>query len=72
MNVPTFTTPTDAYHQELNQNMQTNLSDEGYVVPSLTTAAITQAALTMPDGTIWYDNQTFQIKAKLNGVVTPL
>lgn len=56
MQIPTYIQNEDQenYHEELNQNMQDNLSDDGWVVPSLTEANIIAAADFMPNGTIWY------------------
>ncbi len=39
------------------------------VAPSFTTAQITTLALTAPNGSLWYDTTTNQLKAKVNGVV---
>lgn len=40
--------------------------------PQFTTAQITTLALTSPNGTLWYDTTTNQLKAKVNGVVVVL
>jgi len=50
------------------QNQFNGISN-GLVVPQLTTAQITILALTAPDGVLWYDTTTNQLKAKVNGVV---
>jgi hypothetical protein len=39
------------------------------VAPSYTTAQITTLALTASNGTFWYDTDTNEIKALVNGVV---
>ncbi len=39
------------------------------VAPSFTPAQITTLALTAPNGSLWYDTTTNQLKAKVNGVV---
>ena len=56
MEIPTYIKNEDQenYHEELNQNMQDALSDNGWVVPSLSTADITTASGFMPNGTIWF------------------
>lgn len=70
-------TPSDSmqlFMDNLQQQMQLTLSDEGWVVPSRSTADIDNIANpssnnSRPDGTIWYDNQTNQLKAKISGIV---
>lgn len=66
MNIPTFvnvqyvmedgflTSQIQLFTDELNQAMQNGLSDDGWTVPQLTSAAITAASAFMPDGTLWY------------------
>jgi hypothetical protein len=51
------------------QNQFNGISD-GLVVPQKTTIQITALALTAPNGTLWYDITTNQLKALVNGVVT--
>lgn len=46
-----------------------NRYDNGLYAPQYTTAQITALALTAPNGTMWYDTTTNQLKAKVNGVV---
>jgi hypothetical protein len=82
MNIPTFarvqfvqgdgylTSAMQLYNDELNQALQNGLSDNGWTVPQLTTTQITNVASTMPNGTLWYDTTTNQLKGKINGVVT--
>lgn len=82
MNIPTFinvqfvqgdgylTPAMQLYNDELNQALQNGLSDNGWTVPQLTTTQITQIATSMPNGTLWYDSTTNQLKGKINGVVT--
>jgi len=82
MNIPTFvnikfvqsdgylTPEMQLYNDELNQALQNGLSNNGWTVPRLTTAQITLIAPKMPDGTLWYDKDTNQLKGRINGVVT--
>lgn len=82
MNIPTFinqkwieengylTSPVEMYNDELNQTMQNGLSDNGWTLPQLTTVQITKISTSMPNGTLWYDKTTDQIKALIAGVVT--
>ncbi len=56
----------EIYQQEINQALIQNLSDNGFIIPSLTNAqltsdpvvapdgTVTTLGLLMPDGTIWY------------------
>lgn len=62
------------YNDELNVQMQNSLSDDGIVIPSRTTADINYIASNTnanarPDGTLWYDTDTNELKAKVNGAV---
>lgn len=57
------------YQDDLNQEMQANLSDDGWVQPSQTTDNITSLAAGMPNGTFWYDTDTNEMKVLVNGVV---
>ena len=66
--------PTDEmenFFTTLIEEMQTDLSDEGFQVPSLTTAEITQIAgdPNVPNGRIWYDTDVDEYKGKKGGVV---
>lgn len=59
MNLPTYIQDADQnnFIEELIQTLRDNLSDDGWVVPSITMADltfITTAPNSMPDGTIWY------------------
>ncbi len=56
----------EIYQQEINQALIQNLSDNGFIIPSLTNAQLTTTPVVapdgtvttldvlMPDGTIWY------------------
>jgi hypothetical protein len=62
------------YLDELNTQMQNNLSNEGLVTPSLRTPQINTIAdnsnpNTKPDGTLWFDTVTNHLKVKIDGVV---
>ena len=86
MKIPTFnvmqfvddggylTSQMQLYYDQLNVQLQNNLSDDGFVIPSLTTTQINSIADPnnangRPDGSIWYDSQTKQFKGKVDGVV---
>lgn len=55
------------------QQCQINLSDFGLVVPQKNTVEINNIATDSqnpkPNGTLWYDSQTNQLKVKINGLV---
>ena len=58
----------------LFQQMQQNLSDDGMVIPGLSTDDINQAASpsnanNKPNGTLWYDTTTNELKLKKNNTV---
>jgi hypothetical protein len=62
------------YNDQLNQQMQLNLSDNGTVIPGNTTVNITYFSSVsnpnaMPNGTVWYDTDTGQFKGLVDGVV---
>lgn len=57
------------YDTQLNQSLQAGVSDNGYVMPSQSTSSITTLSGQMPNGTIWYDSDTNQLKARINGAV---
>lgn len=61
----------------LNENYLTlenaiNLYNNGLIVPSFTTVEITDLATAAPNGTMWYDTTTNNLKAKVNGIVVIL
>lgn len=81
MNIPTFanvqftqddgylTSAMQLYNDELNQALQNGLSNNGWTVPQLTTTQISNIQSQMPNGTLWYDTNTNELKGKINGVV---
>ena len=86
MKIPTFTRqvfidkdgylspPFQQFFDVLIQQMQKNLSDDGVVIPSLTTQDINNVSSLSndnpkPNGTLWYDRDTNELKLKKNGVV---
>jgi hypothetical protein len=64
-----YTPDFQIYEDTLNQSMRGALSDDGWTLPQLQTAQITQIAPQMPNGTLWYDKDTDEIKAKVGGSV---
>lgn len=46
-----------------------NRYDNGLIAPSYTTAEITAFAPNADNGTLWYDTDTDELKAKVNNVV---
>lgn len=57
------------YQDELNQALQGSLSNNGWTVPILTTSEIAAVAGDMPNGTIWTDSDTGELKVKLGDMV---
>lgn len=58
MDVPTYLQEPEAawenFMEELIQTLRDNVSDNGFVIPSQTTANIVAIAPSMPNGTIWF------------------
>jgi len=65
------TSEMQSYFTTLIEEMQRNLSEEGFQIPLLTTAQITQigADPNVPNGRIWYDTDADEYKGKKAGVV---
>lgn len=55
------------YEEELNQALQNNLSDNGWVIPSLTDTQVVAIEPSMPDGTIWLETTNNVLVVKING-----
>lgn len=55
------------YQEELNQVMQNNLSDNGWVIPSLTATQVVAISSSMPNGTLWLDTTNNVLVVKING-----
>lgn len=60
------------YNDNLNQELQKGLSDNGWTTPSVNDNAITTASAQMPNGTFWYDNVNHEIVFKVNGALVKL
>ncbi len=54
MDLPTYvkSESQENYHEELNQTLLQNVSNNGFVIPSLTNAQLTVAPFILPDGTV--------------------
>ncbi len=66
------------YNDELNNVLRNGLSDNGWTLPQVTQAQLTEiAAFTgvdaMPNGTIWYvhddDNSVYEVVVLINGAL---
>jgi hypothetical protein len=55
------------YLGQLVQQLQTNLSDEGYVMPQQTTANIAKLIGAQSVGAFLYDSDTNEFKVNING-----
>ena len=71
MNIPQYTSSQDdeLYNDQLSQALIGGLSDNGFTTPQQTTTGITDLSSSMPNGTMWYDTDTNQMKALINGSV---
>lgn len=71
MRIPVYTDFEDQnlFQDDLNQEMQANLSNDGWVFPNQPTATITALSANATTGTAWVDNQTNQLKINLGGVL---
>jgi hypothetical protein len=70
----TLSAPVHTMFDVFFQQAQDNLSNDGLVVPSLPTSTINYIASpsnqnSKPNGTLWYDSETNQLKVKINGLV---
>lgn len=70
-NIPSYLPGQESwlYNDQLNQSLQDSISDNGFVVPSQPTSSIVNLSGMMPNGTIWYDTDTNELKANVNGSV---
>ena len=57
------------FQDQQNQVLQGSLSDNGWTLPQQPTTNITKVSPNMPDGTMWYDATTNNIKVKISGAV---
>lgn len=57
------------YEDQMNQALQDSISDNGFVMPSQPTSSIVNLSGMMPNGTIWYDTDTNELKARVNGSI---
>lgn len=64
-----LTSDMQAYHDELNQNLEINLGDNGWQVPQLTNNEINTIAPSKPNGTLWYDKDNHKLTVKENGSI---
>jgi hypothetical protein len=63
-----LTTLADSLNSTI-QTLQSTLYTNGLTIPQFTTVQITAIAVNAPNGTLWYDTTTNNIKAKSNGIV---
>lgn len=82
MKIPGFFVNNDSYHEDLNQTLQLNLSENGWRIPQVTHNELvgqtfvdpengqsTTLDAYMPNGTLWYvtDASPPTLVAKING-----
>ena len=53
---------------QLFQELQKNMSDEGHIVPSQSSANIATLTGKVDDGAFLYDDDTHKVKVSINGV----
>ena len=75
-NFPTYIScdSQENYNIELIQTLTDNLSDNGWIVPQITTPNLNLISSGMPDGTLWYltDSTPPSPVMKINGIIIPL
>ncbi len=59
----------DTYSENLSKTLRDGLSDDGWTLPKQSTENIDTVSEDMPDGTMWYDEDTHEFKVKVNGTV---
>ena len=66
MDIPTYikNANQENYHELFNQIIRIGLSNNGWTVPNLTTAQITQIQDMMPLGTIWFNTDLAKLVVK--------
>lgn len=73
-----LTTQMQMYNDELNNILRNGLSDNGWTLPPVTQAQLTEiqaftGTQTMPNGTIWYvhddDTAVYEVVVKINGAL---
>lgn len=57
------------FFDELIQSLFLNLSDNGYVIPSVSAADLPSIEQLMPDGTMWYESDSNELVVKINGAL---
>jgi len=73
MDIPTYliNQGQPQFMEALTQTLREGVSDNGFVIPSLTTAKIAEVAPEMPVGTIWFNTnlKKLQVLTDLTGPV---
>lgn len=59
-----LTSSMQMYNDELNRILRNGLSDDGWTVPNLTAAQITQISPEMPAGTLWFNTDLKKLVVK--------
>ena len=57
------------YQTDLNATLRTLLSDEGWVLPRLTSTNVTDLGASIPNGAIWYNSTTNELQCMKAGTV---
>lgn len=68
-----LTSAMQLYNDELNSVLRNGLSDNGWTLPTVTSAELTSIQGQMPNGTIWYlhdtGSSTYEVIVKINGAL---
>lgn len=68
-----LTSEMQLYNTELNQILRNGLSGNGWTLPTVTQAQLTEIAPSMPNGTAWYVHDTgtayYELVIKINGAL---
>lgn len=57
------------YQTDLNATLRTLLSDEGWILPRLTSTNVTDLGASIPNGAIWYNVTTNELQCMKAGTV---
>ena len=57
------------YQTDLNATIRTLLSDEGWILPRLTSTNVTDLGVSIPNGAIWYNTTTNELQCMKAGTV---
>lgn len=73
MNIPNYiqTENQEPYHEQMNQYLRANISENGWTVAALSAANISQVQDSAPVGTIWFNTDIAKLVVKTAGSINP-